>query len=97
VLQTRWPGRRFRYLIRLDALSWPPLYTSDEEDKGLDDEATSRVVDCDEAGALPAGWVRVRPTQGQSAQTWAEFLAPSGCLRRYIIYKFLRSSDFNFC
>ncbi|XP_059477206.1 uncharacterized protein LOC132197728 isoform X4 [Neocloeon triangulifer] len=87
-----WPGRRFHYMIRLDSLSWPPLYPSksnadgadgDESGDDVETAAFSRAVFEDgEAGVLPPGWLRVRPAQGATAEAWAEFLTPSGCLRR---------------
>jgi hypothetical protein len=91
--QRPWPGRRFHYMIRLDSLSWPALYPtkSDESEENdyedlnddLGETAFSRAVHDDgEDGALPPGWLRVQPAQGVAAQTWAEFLTPSGCLRR---------------
>ncbi|XP_065341026.1 uncharacterized protein LOC135940168 isoform X4 [Cloeon dipterum] len=83
-----WPGRRFHYMIRLDSLSWPPLYPAPEADSDFDNGETEEVAsstaffDEGEAGVLPPGWLRVKPAQGAAQQAWAEFLTPSGCLRR---------------
>jgi len=92
-------------MIRLDSLSWPALYetksASDNDYEDVcgeaEDAAFSRAVQDDgEGGVLPAGWLRVQPAQGNAAQTWAEFLTPSGCLRRYKDYKIKNKSIGNF-
>ncbi|KAF4525340.1 hypothetical protein B566_EDAN013196 [Ephemera danica] len=73
--QTEWPGKRFRYLVRIDALSWPTLYPEGTEgDEGVthEIEAPSTAVEGDDAGALPNGWVRAAagpPSENESDES----------------------------
>ncbi|XP_068082185.1 uncharacterized protein [Anabrus simplex] len=65
---------RFQYLVRLDALSCPPLYPDTLQ-------PTCRLVEGVGGDGIPQGFAKIR-IQGESADEWAEFINPAGFLRR---------------
>ncbi|XP_046994419.1 uncharacterized protein LOC124606480 [Schistocerca americana] len=76
---------RCEYLVRLDALSWPPPYPPREEEEGegeAEGEAQATPPCRPEAGAAtPAGFVRLR-LQGSARRRWADLASADGFLRR---------------
>ncbi|XP_049779448.1 uncharacterized protein LOC126176339 [Schistocerca cancellata] len=76
---------RCEYLVRLDALSWPPTYPPGEDEEGEEgSEGEAQVTPpCrPEAGAAtPAGFVRLR-LQGAARRRWADLASADGFLRR---------------
>ncbi|KAJ9582794.1 hypothetical protein L9F63_022864, partial [Diploptera punctata] len=68
-------GPRFEYLVRLDVLSTPAVYS----DCGV--QPTCRIVEGFGGDGAPQGFAKIR-IQGEGAEQWAEFINPTGFLRR---------------